>query len=61
VTLLIATDETGTIVSVEVKESSGFPMLDRSALEHIKRHWILPRGAGARLFETSINYRLERN
>ncbi len=28
--------------------------------EHVKRHWILPRGTGTRLFETSINYRLER-
>jgi len=61
VTLLIAADDSGSITSVEVKESSGFPMLDRSALEHVKRHWILPRGTGTRLFETSINYRLQRN
>jgi TonB family protein len=61
VTLLIAADDSGNITSIEVKESSGFPMLDRSALEHVKRHWILPRGTSTRLFETSINYRLERN
>lgn len=60
VTLLIAADDSGNITSIEVKESSGFPMLDRGALDHVKRHWILPRGTGTRLFETSINYRLER-
>lgn len=60
VTLLIAADDSGNITSIEVKESSGFPMLDRGALDHVKHHWILPRGTGTRLFETSINYRLER-
>ena len=61
VTLLITADDSGNIVSVEVKESSGFPILDRSAVDHIRRHWVLPRGTGTRFFETSINYLLQRN
>jgi protein TonB len=60
VTLLITADDSGNVVAIEIKESSGFPMLDRSAVDHVKRHWILPR-TGTHLFETSINYRLERN
>jgi protein TonB len=58
VTLLITTDEAGIITAIEVKSSSGFPMLDRSALDYVKRHWLLPAGADKRLFETSIIYRL---
>ncbi len=61
VTLLISADDQGSIASVEIKESSGSPILDRSAVDHVRRHWILPRGTGTRLFETSIIYRLERN
>jgi len=61
VTLLITADDSGNITSVEVKESSGFPILDRSALDHVRRHWVLPGGTGTRFFETSINYRLQRN
>jgi len=61
VTLLITADDSGNITSVEVKVSSGFPILDRSAVDHIRRHWVLPRGTGNRFFETSINYLLQRN
>ena len=59
VTLLMTADEVGKIISVEVKGSSGYPVLDRSTLDYVKRHWRLPAGTGARLFETSITYRLQ--
>ncbi len=58
VTLLIGTDESGVITSIEVKNSSGFPILDRSAMDYVKRHWLLPAGPDRRFFETSIIYRL---
>jgi protein TonB len=61
VTLLITADPEGRIVSLEVSKSSGFPLLDRSAMDHVKRHWLLPKGSGSRIFETSINYRLQLN
>jgi protein TonB len=56
VTLLLSADEAGNIISVEVKESSGFPVLDRSAVDFVKRHWTVPKGV--RLAEVPINYRL---
>jgi protein TonB len=57
VTLLLSADEAGNISSVEVKESSGFPILDRSAVDFVKRHWTIPKGV--RLAEVPINYRLK--
>jgi protein TonB len=56
--LLLGGDAAGNIVSIDVKESSGFPILDRATVDFIKRHWRLPAGTGNRLFETSITYQL---
>jgi TonB family protein len=61
VTLTLSGDPAGNVVSVDVKESSGFPVLDRSSIEFIKRHWRLPTGAGSQLFETQIIYKLQLN
>jgi protein TonB len=61
VSLLLKVDEAGMIASVEVKQSSGFPILDRSAVDFVKRHWTVAPGAGERLFEATINYKLEKN
>jgi len=58
VVLLLSLDETGAIASVEVKQSSGYPILDRSALEFVKRHWTVQAAPGARLFQATINYKL---
>jgi TonB family protein len=60
VVLLLAVDEAGLITSIEVKQSSGFPMLDRSALDFIKRHWKVVPGSGGRMFEAPINYKIAR-
>ena len=61
VNLLLARDAAGNIVLVEVKESSGFPVLDHATVEFIKNHWRLPAGDGSRFFETSITYLLQLN
>jgi protein TonB len=61
VKLLLGADAAGNVISVDVKESSGFPMLDRATVDFIKNHWRLPAGDGNRLFETSITYLLQLN
>jgi TonB family protein len=61
VVLLLTGDDAGNIVSVDVKESSGFPVLDHATVDYIKHHWRLPAGTGNRLFETSIIYQLQMN
>jgi protein TonB len=58
VVLSLAGDEAGNVVSVDVKTSSGFSVLDRATANFIKRHWRLPTGSSTRLFETSITYKL---
>ena len=58
-TLLMSADEAGNILSIEVKTSSGFPILDHSAMDYVRRHWTLPSGTGARLFEATITYQLQ--
>jgi periplasmic protein TonB len=59
VTLRLSADEAGLITAIEVAHSSGFPALDRSALEYVKRHWTVPSGKGRRVFEATIIYRLQ--
>jgi TonB family protein len=61
VVLLLGGDAAGNITSIDVKESSGFPILDHAAVEFIKNHWRLPTNAGTRLFQTSITYQLQLN
>jgi TonB family protein len=56
--VLIHGDGAGNVVSVDVKTSSGFPVLDRATVDFIKRHWRLPTGTG-QLFQTSITYLLQ--
>jgi protein TonB len=58
VVLSLTGDDAGNVVSVDVKTSSGFPILDRATVDFIKRHWRLPTNGNTRLFETSISYKL---
>jgi len=58
VILSLTGDDAGNVVTVDVKTSSGFPVLDRATVDFIKRHWRLPTGGSTRLFETSITYKL---
>jgi len=61
VTLSIDSDGQGNITAIQVKESSGFPVLDRSAMDFVRRHWRLPQGSGNRLFEATITYKITIN
>jgi TonB family protein len=59
--LLLGGDAAGNVISVDVKESSGFLFLDRATVEFIKRRWHLPPGAGGQWFQTRITYQLQLN
>jgi TonB family protein len=59
--LMLGGDAAGDVISVDVKETSGFPFLDRSTVDFIKHHWHLPVGAGNQLFQTRITYKLQLN
>jgi len=60
VTLLMGADAAGNIASIQIKDSSGYPLLDRGTLDFIKRHWTLPAGASTnQLFETAITFKLQ--
>ena len=61
VVLTLTGDDAGNVVSVDIKESSGFPVLDRATVDFIKRHWRLPTDSDTRLFQTSITYKLQLN
>ena len=57
VVLLLGGDEAGNVTSVEVKQSSGYPILDRATQDFVRNHWRLPAGGG--LFQTSITFQLQ--
>jgi TonB family protein len=59
IVLLLGADAAGQVVSVDVKQSSGFPFLDHATVEFIKSHWRLPVNAGTQHFQTSITYKLQ--
>jgi hypothetical protein len=48
----------GTITELSVKQSSGYPLLDRSTLIFVKRHWILPAGVAGRVYQAPIRFLL---
>ena len=59
VVLSLTVDETGNVATIDVKESSGSQILDRGTLDFVRRRWKVPPGAGTRMFEATITYRLE--
>ncbi len=61
VMLRMTVDDAGLIKTIEVAQSSGFPVLDHSAMEFVKRHWTVPPGKGSRIYEATINYKLQIN
>ena len=61
VMLRMTVDDAGLIKTIEVAQSSGFPVLDHSALEFVKRHWTVPPASGTRTYEATINYKLQIN
>lgn len=56
VTLLMTAGPDGRVTSVQIKGSSGYPVLDRATADFIRRHWVLPSGGS---FQTSIIFRLQ--
>jgi protein TonB len=61
VTLRMTVTPEGRIQTIEVAQSSGFPILDRSALEFVKRRWTVPSGEGTRIYEATISYRIQQD
>jgi len=61
VVLVLTGDDAGNVVTADVKQSSGYPVLDRATADFVKHHWRLPTDAGTRLFQTSITYQLQLN
>jgi periplasmic protein TonB len=59
VVLLLTVDDSGLVQSITIKETSGSAILDRSATEFVKRHWIVPPGRGGRVFEATISYKIK--
>jgi len=58
--LQLTADSAGNVASVQIKSSSGFPILDRATEDFIRRHWMLPSGASTnQIFETRITYKLQ--
>jgi len=60
VTLSITVDDAGNISQIELKESSGSALLDRTALDYVKKHWIIPPTNGARFYESTITFQLRK-
>ncbi len=61
VTLRMTVDDAGLINTIEVLQSSGFPILDRGAMDFVKRHWTVPPEKGTRIYEATIHYKLQRD
>jgi TonB family protein len=59
VTLLMTVNEIGRVVSTEVKESSGSPILDEAAKKWVMRRWTIPPANGANLFQVTFRYHLK--
>jgi len=58
VVLLVTVDDAGKVVSADIKESSGSPILDGDAQRWVKRHWIIPPANGGHMFLAPIRYQL---
>lgn len=61
VTLRMTVDDAGLINTIEIIQSSGFPILDRSAMDFVKRHWTVPPEKETRIYEAVINYKLRKD
>ena len=61
VTLRMTVDDAGLINVIEIVQSSRFPILDRGAVDFVKRHWTVPPEKGTRIYEAVINYKLQKD
>jgi TonB family protein len=58
VTLLLTVNDAGIVVSADIHESSGSPILDGHAQNWVKRHWIIRPVNGGHTFLAPIKYYL---
>ncbi len=58
VTLLLTVDDSGKVISADIKESSGSPILDGQAQDWVRRHWIVRPVNGGHTFLAPIRYHL---
>src|SRR5580658_6777179 len=58
VTLLLTVDDSGKVISADIQESSGSPILDGHAQSWVKRHWIVRPVNGGHTFLAPIRYHL---
>jgi protein TonB len=59
VKLRMTVDDAGLIKTIEIAQSSGSAVLDHSALEFVRRHWTVGGGNRTRIYEATINYKLQ--
>jgi len=59
VTLLLSVDDYGKVVSAEIKESSGSPVLDDNAQKWVKRRWSIPPVNGGHLFQVTFKFHIK--
>jgi len=59
VMLRLTVDDAGLVKGIEIARSSGSALLDRSAVEFVKRRWALPSGSGAHIYQATITYKLQ--
>jgi TonB family protein len=59
VKLFFEVNESGIITDVKITQSSGSVLLDRAAIEHIKRRWMLGTGPAGRQYETEFVFQLK--
>jgi len=58
VVLQVTVNDAGKVVSVEVHESSGSPILDQNAADWVKHHWTIPPVNDGHVFLAPIKYAL---
>ncbi len=61
VTLRLTVDDAGLISTIAILQSSGSAILDRNAMDFVKRHWIVPPRKETRIYEATINYKIQRD
>jgi protein TonB len=59
VTLLLTVNDSGKVVSTEIKESSGSPILDDNAQKWVKSRWSIPPGNGGHLFQVTFKFHIK--
>jgi protein TonB len=59
VTLLLTVNDSGKVVSAEIKESSGSPVLDENAQDWVKRRWSISPINGGHLFQVTFRFHIK--